>query len=137
MREKIKITVIISGGAVQDVEGITEDVMLTIRDYDVDEVMDAGVEQDEHGDWYRDFVWSEPSYEKKIIREPVYNEQTGEREEAALLQCFCGAEIQLWGFTNTCHRCGADFNSAGQHLAPRAQWGEETGEPLSDILRIQ
>ncbi|GAH70438.1 unnamed protein product [marine sediment metagenome] len=40
------------------------------------------------------------------------------------------------GFTNTCE-CGADYNSAGQLLASRSQWGEETGESLTDILNIQ
>lgn len=50
-------------------------------------------------------------------------------------RCDCGEEIPLDGFTNTCD-CGRDYNSAGQLLAPRSQWGEETGEYLSDILRI-
>lgn len=45
----------------------------------------------------------------------------------------CGAEVYLSGFTNSCE-CGADFNRSGQRLAPREQWGEETGESLSDIL---
>ena len=40
-------------------------------------------------------------------------------------------------FTNTCPECGADYNWAGQRLAPRDPWGEETGEHLSDILRIK
>jgi hypothetical protein len=47
----------------------------------------------------------------------------------------CGEEVVLCGFTNTCV-CGADYNSSGQRLAPRNQWGEETGESPSDILRI-
>ncbi len=37
----------------------------------------------------------------------------------------------------TCDRCGADYNSSGQMLADRSQWGEETGESLADILRIR
>jgi hypothetical protein len=48
----------------------------------------------------------------------------------------CGREVSLDGFTNTCD-CGADYNSAGQRLAARSQWGEETGESLSDILMIE
>ena len=40
------------------------------------------------------------------------------------------------GFTNTCDSCGQDFNGSGQALAPREQWGEETGESLSEILNI-
>lgn len=50
--------------------------------------------------------------------------------------CSCGEEIEFSRFTNTCS-CGADYNSSGQLLAPRSQWGEETGEDLSDILMIE
>jgi hypothetical protein len=45
----------------------------------------------------------------------------------------CGRDVHLHGFTNTCE-CGADYNMSGQELAPREQWGEETGESVSDIL---
>jgi hypothetical protein len=37
--------------------------------------------------------------------------------------------------TNTCE-CGRDYNWGGQLLAPRSQWGEETGETAADILRV-
>lgn len=47
----------------------------------------------------------------------------------------CGRAVILSGFTNECE-CGLDYNMSGQELAPRSQWGEETGESLSDILRI-
>jgi len=50
-------------------------------------------------------------------------------------KCDCGREVVLDSFTCPCD-CGRDYNSAGQLLAPRDQWGEETGESLSDILRI-
>lgn len=50
--------------------------------------------------------------------------------------CACGCEVELDRFTNTCERCGREYNSAGQELAPREQWGEETGEYLGDILRV-
>lgn len=46
-------------------------------------------------------------------------------------QCRCGEKIHLANFTNTC-TCGADYNSAGTLLAPREQWGEETGEHPSE-----
>ena len=46
----------------------------------------------------------------------------------------CNRPVTLAGFTNTCE-CGADYNSAGQQLAPREQWGEETGETAADILQ--
>lgn len=54
---------------------------------------------------------------------------------AAVLACDCGREVTLCSFTNACD-CGRDYNSSGSLLAPRAQWGEETGESLGDILRI-
>lgn len=47
--------------------------------------------------------------------------------------CVCGAKIYLANFTNTCD-CGRDYNSAGQELAPREQWGEETSEHWTDCI---
>lgn len=44
----------------------------------------------------------------------------------------CGEWLQCTRFTNTCDNCGADYNMSGQCLAPREQWGEETGEHWSD-----
>jgi hypothetical protein len=49
-------------------------------------------------------------------------------------RCHCGEEVTLDRFTNTCYICGTDYNSAGQELAPREQWGEETGEHWSDCI---
>lgn len=46
-------------------------------------------------------------------------------------QCVCGQEVALVDFTNTCI-CGRDYNTSGCILAPRDQWGEETGEHWSD-----
>jgi hypothetical protein len=50
-----------------------------------------------------------------------------------LITCSCGDTVLCSGFTNTCY-CGADYNWAGQRLAPRAQWGYETGETADEIL---
>ena len=47
--------------------------------------------------------------------------------EYAVLQCDCNRHVLLQGFTNSC-KCGREYNQAGQRLADRAQWGEETGE---------
>lgn len=58
------------------------------------------------------------------------------RIEPAVGQCACGARVYLDGFTNSCHECGRDYNMSGQLLAPRSQWGEETGESVDDILAI-
>lgn len=52
------------------------------------------------------------------------------------MKCQCGKEILLDGFTNTCD-CGRDYNTSGQLLASRSQWGWETGESVSDIMRIK
>lgn len=55
--------------------------------------------------------------------------------ERSWLLCDCGAAVHLTSFTNTCHQCAADYNMSGSQLAPRSQWGEETGETVADILR--
>jgi hypothetical protein len=47
--------------------------------------------------------------------------------------CECGEEVVLDGFTCPCV-CGRDYNWAGQLLAPRSQWGEETGEHWTDCV---
>jgi hypothetical protein len=48
-------------------------------------------------------------------------------------KCVCGQQIDLSCFTNACS-CGRDYNSGGQLLAHRSQWGAETGESVGDIL---
>ena len=45
-----------------------------------------------------------------------------------------GYEVVCDSHTNTCEWCGADYNSFGQLLAPRSQWGEETGEHWSECI---
>lgn len=52
---------------------------------------------------------------------------------AKTIQC-CGQPLECGGFTNTCPTCGADYNWNGTRLAPREQWGEETGETAAEIL---
>jgi len=59
-----------------------------------------------------------------------------ENGEPAVARCHCGHPIALAAFTNTCSKCGSDYNAFGQALAPRSQWGEETGESLEEILNI-
>ena len=55
--------------------------------------------------------------------------------EPAIGECnVCGKDVSLSGFTNTCE-CGLDYNMSGQQLAPRDQWGEETGEIYYDLRR--
>lgn len=55
--------------------------------------------------------------------------------QPAIGKCDCGREVQLTHYTNACE-CGRDYGSDGRLLAPREQWGEETGEYPSDIMRI-
>jgi hypothetical protein len=50
-----------------------------------------------------------------------------ETRHPAIGRCTCGREVTLDAFTCPCD-CGRDYNSSGQLLAPRSQWGEETGE---------
>ena len=57
--------------------------------------------------------------------------------EPAIGLCKCGGKVELKDFTNSCESCGKDYNSSGQQLAPREQWGEETGEHPADIARIR
>lgn len=54
--------------------------------------------------------------------------------EPAILLCDCGHEVQLTSFTNTCDHCESDYNISGQKLAPRSQWGWDTGETADEIL---
>jgi hypothetical protein len=78
----------------------------------------------------------------ELAIDPAYDDLgVGERSwsyaDPAVIRCdCCGEPVELHGFTNTCE-CGADYNMSGDMLAPRSQWGEETGEDLGEILRIQ
>jgi hypothetical protein len=46
-----------------------------------------------------------------------------------LKQCHCGMILHLYSnWANQCPRCKAEYNGSGRRLAPRSQWGEETGE---------
>lgn len=61
-------------------------------------------------------------------------------DNAAIKCVRCDEEVVLHGFTNTCLTCKTrgittDYNLSGQLLAPRSQWGEETGETYADIVR--
>ena len=52
-----------------------------------------------------------------------------------VIEC-CGHDLPCLRFTNTCPHCQRDYNMMGQVLAPRSQWGEETGESVADILSV-
>jgi len=59
--------------------------------------------------------------------------ETWGTRKVLLIKC-CGHDLACPNFTNTCGTCGADYNSAGSKLAPRSQWGEETGEHWSECI---
>ena len=53
-----------------------------------------------------------------------------------LMRCDCGAELDMERPGADIHcACGLSYNSAGQQLAHRSQWGEETGETAEDYDR--
>lgn len=49
-------------------------------------------------------------------------------------KCDCGEYLPSYGPGRdySCDKCGRDYNSNGQRLAPRSQWGKETGETAAD-----
>ncbi len=56
-----------------------------------------------------------------------------EYDDPGLIQCDCGCEVEVYDWRDVeCERCHREYNSAGQLLAPRSQWGEETGECAAD-----
>jgi hypothetical protein len=66
--------------------------------------------------------------EKRTVTETWQWRDGSPREKRIVEVKCCGSWMQCLNFTNTCDECGADFNFAGQRLASRSQWGEETGE---------
>ena len=54
-----------------------------------------------------------------------------------VLTCDCGQVFELidW-WAEACPGCGQEYNGAGQKLAPRSQWGEETGETFIEGEKI-
>lgn len=60
---------------------------------------------------------------------------TSERTIPGEMECDCGKKLQIWDWRDLHCPCGRSYNSAGSLLAPRSQWGEETGETASDYDR--
>lgn len=69
----------------------------------------------------------------KIIQDTEYDEETGRLISHAVGRCKCGRNVFLDAFTCPCD-CGRDYNQSGDLLAPRKQWGEETGEHWSECF---
>lgn len=71
----------------------------------------------------------------EVVRREMTWRPDGRQVERSVIRCSCGEEVLCRLFTNSCE-CGRDYNMSGQMLAPRDQWGEETGESVSDILMV-
>jgi hypothetical protein len=69
-------------------------------------------------------------YVKEVHGSRYYPGETYEVQRVEV-RC-CNEWIRCNRFTVTCHECGADYNQSGDKLAPREQWGEETGEHWSE-----
>ncbi len=67
-------------------------------------------------------------YVEKIAESLPKDARISYRKIAPVVKCSCGMDVVCDSFTNTCFSCGADYNFNGLLLAPREQWGEETGE---------
>lgn len=67
---------------------------------------------------------------------PFHETQTRRVWVPAQARCDCGATVYLHrSLTNYCDKCDREYNASGQLLADRSQWGDDTGESVSDILR--
>lgn len=65
----------------------------------------------------------------QVLRRDPNPTQRNPDRTAPVVKCGCGAEVFCGdSWANSCDNCGTEFNGSGQTLAPRAQWGEETGE---------
>jgi hypothetical protein len=64
-----------------------------------------------------------------------HHREDGRLVERYQVRCECQQWVLCSGFTNTCHTCDRDYGMNGYQLAPRSQWGEETGESVADILQ--
>jgi hypothetical protein len=77
--------------------------------------------------------WGEANYQKCLdgtyeVEDLGIQAREWRHRVPGVILCDCEHEVTLGNFTNTCYECGADYNSRGNRLAPRSQWGEETGE---------
>ena len=58
----------------------------------------------------------------------VEEDWSGRTRRFRTIRCDCGTHLTLYSWWATECDCGTEYNGAGQTLAPRSQWGEETGE---------
>jgi hypothetical protein len=64
-----------------------------------------------------------------IIRREKIGWGKNPNREYPVVKCDCGAEVHCDNaWANPCEDCDREYGSGGYQLAPRSQWGEETGE---------
>jgi len=63
----------------------------------------------------------------KVIK-TITEDWGGRPVRIRVVRCDCGAEVECSSWWSNACDCGTEYNGAGQTLAPRSQWGEETGE---------
>lgn len=74
-------------------------------------------------------VLAECAFGTLNVKKPKLREVDSSYTEPAQGLCdICGGLVYLTSFTNECDQCGTEYNFGGKRLAPRSQWGEETGE---------
>lgn len=72
----------------------------------------------------------------KLVKEGVVRYDMSYTQPAIIECSSCGEPVYLDGYmTNECEHCGHLYNMSGQSLAPRSQWGWDTGEHPADIER--
>lgn len=50
-------------------------------------------------------------------------------EKVKEIRCKCGTKIKtISSWANECQTCNTEYNGFGEELAPRENWGWETGE---------
>lgn len=66
----------------------------------------------------------------KVIKDAEYCQTTGKKISFTVIRCNnCRASVELYNsWASSCDNCHTEYNGSGQELAPRSQWGEETGE---------
>lgn len=71
----------------------------------------------------------------KLIGPSIKRYEHSYNEPAIGVCNHCGRDVYLdHALTNPCE-CGAEYNLSGQELAPRSQWGWDTGESIDEIMQ--
>lgn len=69
-----------------------------------------------------------PNFDEALDKQAeCFNDDASHVRISPIVAC-CGERLICDSFTTTCPTCGADYSNNGERLAPRSQWGEETGE---------